>query len=262
MIKHLFILFLFCTSFSALYAQTSDDDSISVMQQNAYDTTFTDEEVDGEELIIDTIVNIHEIKIPLDTIRSWKSKKEYAYVKNLDSLLKALQEQQEINNANNDNEPKLSWLENIFNGSMLKIILWMLAAFFVIVVLYQLIKNGGMFKRVVEKGVEEEELTVEEDLLDQEFDKLLQKAFNKGDYRLAIRYQFLKTLKILLDKNQIEFAANKTNSQYVKEVPIKWRNEFAGLILNYEYIWYGNFALSADQYKQLQLKYSSFNEKI
>jgi hypothetical protein len=137
-----------------------------------------------------------------------------------------------------------------------------MAAIFIAIVFYQLLKNKGLFKRMEIKGVEEEKVESAEDILEQDFDKLLQLAYDQEDYRLAIRYQFLRTLQRLRDKELIEFAVDKTNSRYVHEVPTQWRNDFASLVLNYEYVWYGNFILSLDQYESLRKKYTSFNEKI
>ncbi|HSN62074.1 MAG TPA: hypothetical protein VLR49_14140, partial [Ferruginibacter sp.] len=196
------------------------------------------------------------------TVNYWKNKKEFRYVKNLDSLLKDLQKKQEASKENKVRMPNPSFLDSIFNAPFLKLILWTMAAIFVGVILYQLFKNKGFFKRVDRVGVEEEVVVPDEDILEQNFDKLLQQAYTQGDYRLAIRYQFLKTLQRLRDKDRIEFSVDKTNSRYVHEVPEHWRNDFAKLILNYEYVWYGNFALTAAQYDLLQKKYTSFNEKI
>lgn len=262
MIKRFFIFLLLVSMLQAGYTQNPDADSVLMIQDQPDDAAADENYEETEELLTDTILNIHAISILPDSVNYWKNKKEFRYVKNLDSLLKASQKKQEASKENNLRMPNPSFLDSIFNAPFLKLILWTMAAIFVVVILYQLFKNKGFFKRAERVGVEEEAVVPDEDILEQNFDKLLQQAYNQGDYRLAIRYQFLKTLQRLRDKERIEFSVDKTNSRYVHEVPEHWRNDFAKLILNYEYVWYGNFALTAAQYDLLQKKYSSFNEKI
>jgi hypothetical protein len=262
MIKRLIIIFFLSLPALCLNAQNTVEDSVNILQEQIIDDSAQDEEVVEEEPLTDTILNIYPITILQDTISAWKNKKDFVYIKNLDSLLRVSQEEEKAKNADTMQMPNASFLDSIFNGPVIKLVLWSMAAIFVLVILFQLFKNKGFFKPVDTKWVKEEELLPGEDILEQNFDKLLQHSYRLGDYRTAIRYQFLKTLQILRDKELIDFSVDKTNSRYVHEVPVKWRNEFARLILNYEYVWYGNYLLSIEQYERLQKKYVSFNEKI
>lgn len=258
--KRLFLFLLFSFSIVCGRTQTVQYDT-SVVEEvvEEYDG---EESYDEEEVLYDSILTIYPIVILPDTVSYWKSKKEFTYLKNLDSLLKVSQQKQQEKKAENVPIPNFSLLDRIFNGSLLKLILWSMAAIFVTVIIYQLLKNKGFFKGDYSKPVQEEAVLPEENILEQNFDSLVLNATRQEDYRLAIRYQFLKTLQLLRDRDLIEFAVDKTNSRYVHEVPEKLRSSFAGLILNYEYVWYGNFSLSPDQYNLLQKKYVSFNEKV
>lgn len=260
MIKRIIILLFLYVSALLLNAQNVKVDSAQLSQKEFVDTTMQEKMIEEDAILADTILTIHEISLPADSIKSWKSRKEFRYVRNLDSLLKVSQEEDAFNQNKAVSRPSI--LEWIFNSPILKWMLWIIAAIFLIAVLSQLIKNKGRFKRAFAKGIEMFEETSEAQTLDQDFDKQLQTAINNKDYRLAIRYQFLKTLKNLRDKELIDFAPDKTNSRYVHELPERFRNDFAGLILNYEYIWYGNFKPTADQYVQLNKKYSIFNNSI
>ncbi len=263
MIKRLLILFLMCICTSCIFAQNAAGDSALIIDQSIAAPVADEEDYETtDEPITDTILDIREINISPDTVLQWKNKKELAYIKNLDSLLKASQQKEASIKADNSRLHKPSFLESIFNASIFKIILWMMATFFVGVIIYQLVKNQGIFKKTFATGAEEEQALPQEDLLQQNFDGLINQSFRLQDYRTAIRYQFLKTLQILRDNNHVEFAADKTNSRYVQELPLHWRNDFARLVLNYEYVWYGNFTITHEQYGQLQAQYSSFNKKI
>ncbi len=264
MLKRLSIVYLLAMLTVTVTAQTSFTDSIMAMQDSV-SADFSDEEDedDGpEEELYDTILKVYPIEISKDTVAYWKNKKEFAYVKNLDSLLEDSQKKEQAKMKDRSEGPNLSLLGKIFNSGFLRVLLWMMACIFVLVVLYQLFKNKGLFAQRFVKPVEEEIPDARENILEQDFDSLIQKATREADYRLATRYQFLKTLQRLKEKELVEFSVEKTNSLYVREVPAKWRNDFARLILNYEYVWYGKFDLSFQQYDLLQEKYVSFNEKI
>jgi hypothetical protein len=266
MLKRLSIVYLLAMLSVCVQAQRSFADSIMAMQDSV-SAEFSNEEVSDaddatEEELYDTILKVYPIEISKDTVAYWKDKKEFAYVKNLDSLLEDSQKKEQAKKKDLSDGPNLSLLGKIFNSGILKVLLWVMACIFVVVVLYQLFENKGLFKQRVVKPVEEEIPDAEENILEQDFDSLIQKATREADYRLATRYQFLKTLQRLREKELIEFSVEKTNSRYVREVPVKWRNDFASLILNYEYVWYGKFDLSLQQYELLQQKYVSFNEKI
>jgi len=268
MLKRSVIIFFFSVlTIASLQAQTSDQDSLLQMleelqQQSKDEEVPVEEEYIPEEILADTFLNISPVFISSDSVNTWKNKKEFAYTRNLDSLLKALQDKEKEKKPNRSNEPSLSFIDKIFGGPILKMLLWTMAAIFVFIIFFQLAKNKGLFKSTVSKQVAEEEVLPDEDSLEHDFDKLLAQAFRAGDFRLAVRYQFLKTLQRLRDRELIDFAVDKTNSRYVHEVPPKFKNEFASLILNYEYVWYGGFVLTADQYEILKNKYASFNNKI
>ncbi len=261
MIKRLSIVVLATLLMMTVKAQVSFADSIMEMQDSLSANLSADEEEVGEELY-DTILKLYPIDISPDTVAYWKQKKEFAYVKKLDSLLAASQKKEKVKNNDRYDGPDLSLLGKIFNSGFLKTLLWMMACIFVVVVLYQLFKNKGLFASRVVKLEEEEMPDSPENILEQDFETLLQKAKKEGDYRLATRYQFLKTLQMLSEKELIEFSPEKTNSLYVREVPVQWRNDFASIILSYEYVWYGNFKLTLQQYELLQEKYFLFNQKI
>ena len=113
---------------------------------------------------------------------------------------------------------------------------------------------------------------VEEDVLtgESDFDTLINQSLKSDNYRLAVRYQYLKVLHKLADKHFIEMAADKTNYQYVREVAGRggraahqdFQNEFASLTLSYEYVWYGEFAVDETIYRKIATGFTQFNQKL
>ncbi len=89
----------------------------------------------------------------------------------------------------------------------------------------------------------------EDDLQEIDLDALLREALDAGDYRLAVRYQFLRLLKKLNREGKIDYHPEKTNWDYLAELsdsPLK--SQFSRASRIYEYAWYGEQSLSAATY--------------
>ena len=91
----------------------------------------------------------------------------------------------------------------------------------------------------------------EEELERADLDALLSEALAKGDYRLAIRYRFLKLLLGLSRGGHIEWHPEKTNSDYLRELtdPVR-RHEFQMASRIFEYTWYGEQSLNGEGYRR------------
>ena len=100
-------------------------------------------------------------------------------------------------------------------------------------------------------------LQIDEEEWDQiDLDELLTKALDSKNYRLAIRYLYLKTLKELTLQNLIQFHAEKTNSDYLYEIKDrKAKLLFQKISYAYEYIWYGEFEIDKDGFNQAKSSY-------
>lgn len=259
--KRIFILLLMLQSVSVLQAQQNDGyitDTIVQTVEAPVEETYN--EITEDYYSPDTNLIIHPVYIEKDSIISWKSRKEFSYVNNLDSLLKAHQDKQmkePVRMPRSD-----SFMSRLLGGPLFKMILWALAIFFVGIIIYQLLKSKGLFQRSSSTGVTEKPEDEEELLLKNDFDQLIGQAYKIGDYRTAVRYLFLKTLQQLRDKNQINYEPDKTNSRYVYELPVNKRNDFSRLIFQYEYVWYGHFDINREQYEEVQKGFHSFIQKI
>lgn len=209
----------------------------------------------------DTTLNLNNLVLPSDSIQRWKDLKEFAYAKYLDSLLKDKQTKQ-FKSRSGSAKPGL--INRFLSSTFLRVLLWTLGAFFVLFILYRLFLTEGVFKRGSKKAgpvlqeAEEEIISGETD-----FDNLVNQALQNNDYRLAVRYQYLKTLHKLADKNCIELARDKTNFQYVQEIADPdLKNDFASLTLNYEYVWYGEFRIDKSIYQKIRMNVTTLNQKL
>ncbi|CAN5506124.1 hypothetical protein BH11BAC3_BH11BAC3_47980 [soil metagenome] len=233
-------------------------------QQTVVDTN--DEEVNADEeetdvFYVDTVLRHNELAILPDSMVSLKKMKDFAYAKNLDSLLNAYQ-----NNQNNAAVPKEepSWLQLFFSSKITTYVFWAIAVIFIVFVLSKLFITEGFFQRSYKKAP----VKILEDDSEQlshttDYGKLIGLAVSQQNYRLAIRYLYLQTLQKLTTKGVITFAPDKTNYEYVQELNGKnYKNEFAALTLNYEYAWYGAFDIDEKIFAPIQHKFKQFNSVL
>ncbi len=96
-----------------------------------------------------------------------------------------------------------------------------------------------------------------------DLDKLLNDALEQKEYRLAIRYHFLKVLKLLSEKNLIDWHFEKTNSDYLKEIKGEHlKSGFQEASRMYDYVWYGERPLNEQNYDWAAERFTSLNTLI
>ncbi|MGY0392818.1 DUF4129 domain-containing protein [Bizionia sp. KMM 8389] len=104
---------------------------------------------------------------------------------------------------------------------------------------------------------------VEEDIQRVDFDNLISSALEDENYRLATRYLYLKTLKLLTNKNIIDWHYDKTNSDYLSEITdTDIKQEFERISYIYDYVWYGEFSINRDIFSKNQIHFNSLNNQI
>lgn len=261
MLKYIFTILLICGQLGCSFGQVVPTEPAEEVVVDAYEDLMEDEEDTEEELFIDTILAIRPVRISEDSVRLWKGKPDFYYLSNLDSLLDAQQRKKEKAESQNSRTPSMN--AGSPDTSFLKGLMWLLAIAFVLFVVYQLLQNKGLFKggsaKLAVSQVAEE---VEEDILELNIHQMLIKAEQQSNFRLATRYQFIKTLQLLNQKNRIDFAVDKTNRQYLYEIPEQWRSEFSRIVLNYEYIWFGNVHIDQPLYDKVTTLHTSFNARV
>jgi hypothetical protein len=96
-----------------------------------------------------------------------------------------------------------------------------------------------------------------------DFDKMIAEAVGQGQYRRAVRLFYLRTLKQLSDREIIDWRADKTNHDYLRE----WKRPdiepgFRRLTTLFEYICYGDFGIDRDRFEQTQRAFQDFEAQI
>ncbi len=179
---------------------------------------------------------------------------------------------------NRYHEPALSLWDKFWNwvwwkaGQLLstkkgRITVWsILILLAVILIVLSVIKITGMDQEGLfgrnSKGLLKYGLS-EDDIHNISFDEEIAKAISNLNYRLATRLEYLKALKNLSDKSQIDWQINKTNTDYVFETAGKPFSEmFITLTQKFEHIWYGGQQISREHFFEISSKFQQFNKQV
>lgn len=246
--------------------------SIAFCQDENYDSVFERlQELNSPESLGDTVLNKYNVETE-DSLQGYKHDKDFAYMKYLDSLLRNTKglnvdtsgaDAGYKRNERSDNKVSKMPVFNIFDNPVVKIFLWFIAVVLIGFLIYKLFFRSNIFNR--NRVYKKKELAEKEENVSDpsHYDELISQAVLNKNFRSAIRYGYLQTLFMLADKGLLQFAADKTNYQYVKELAGKpYQNEFAAITLNYEYVWYGNFEIAEDVYNRMAINYRLFQQKI
>ncbi|MBB2146584.1 hypothetical protein GM921_13865 [Pedobacter sp. LMG 31464] len=157
-------------------------------------------------------------------------------------------------------------INNIFSGGITgSIIKYVLIAVVIAIVVFAVIKLIGLDYKFLTGKSKAVAIPFEESLEnihEIDFDEQIDFALQNGNYRLAVRLLYLKTLKHLSDKQLINWQPEKTNQAYVLELENEnYKQEFNTLTNQFEYIWYGEFFIDKSSFEPINQSFLQFNQK-
>jgi hypothetical protein len=248
--------------------------------QTNYDTTNVEivapvEESSGDSVVavVDTtneysigqFVNIDSIEInPIayprkslqDTIAKLKQEDAYWYAEGVD-LVKPLE--------SNKDGGFWYWLARLFNSSAMRIIAWVVVIGIVLTLVVLFLKNNGigLFTAAARKIYHKEEETISDNIFEIDFEKNISQSIYNQNYKLATRLLFLRLLKTMTEKEVLSYSLDKTNFDYLMALHgKKIFADFASAVRNYEYVWYGNFAINAVQFEAIKTNFDKLQQEF
>ncbi len=167
-------------------------------------------------------------------------------------------------------DPDLSWWKQFFNFgnfdfASLKVPLYTIIICALAILIYLLLLKTGFIK----KGGKKRKPTIitlenfEEHVDEADLNYLLKKALHEKLYFVALRIQYLIVLQSLNEAQYIAWKKDKTNGAYLAEmIGNALYSDFSHLTYVFEKVWYGDIAITAQDYELLSVHYQSFNHKI
>jgi len=162
----------------------------------------------------------------------------------------------------------LEWLSRLLGKPISKnptlsynILKYTFITVFILGLIYILWKSKfiGLLKRDAKKLDDTSFTDLPENIEGLNIDALIEDAIKKQNYRLTVRWCFLKSLQWLNKQNKIVWQPAKTNVDYQQELKDKTlKADFTSLSYVFEYVWYGE----TDCNERLCLDYKNRVEKF
>ena len=148
--------------------------------------------------------------------------------------------------------------------SAASILLWLIIIAALVFVVYKIVTSSFMFgknKKVMQEGGPPQH--EEEDIATTNWEALLQQAIAGNDLRLAVRYRYMWLLQILQRRELIQYRNDKTNYEYYTELSdTSYKQPFKQLSRQYEYVWYGHFALPRAAYEAYSDLFNNLKKQL
>lgn len=239
------------------------------------DTAYYDDEA-WDSAAADSDTSLLKERNPAETVYDWKSKREFSYMLYLDSLLRKHtdlksdtvsidRETGKINRRHRAATGKgISGINSVLNSFPVQVFFWISAIAFILLIAYRVFVKSGLLKKTERTApADQDEETPTELAAVERYNAFIQEAERKSQFNLAVRWQYLKILKLLTEKEYIDFTAEKTNKDYMHEMAVHpLAAEFGSLTRLYEYAWYGRGAMDAGVYESARGSFNAFIEKI
>ena len=187
-----------------------------------------------------------------------------------DSTVKRLQQEKDFRYANDPSYWRSSkkrddgsWLIRMYvwlQSPLAKTILYLLLGALVLFMLYQSLALNNLFIFSRTSKRKKDNTDMPEELMADDLEKRVGNAVVNNDLRLAIRYLYLQTLQALGKKNLIQYNAKTTNQDYLQQMRSHPdASAFSSLTQAYEYVWYGEFEPSREQFDRIREDFKRFN---
>jgi hypothetical protein len=157
----------------------------------------------------------------------------------------------------------VKYAQDIF-AVILAVIPYLIAGLVVFLLLKFFLKVNS--KSIIEtsKNIPTVTITEEEELIKtKDISKLIEKAIEQKNYRLAVRYYYIFLLKQLEQQQYINWEQQKTNDDYSHEITNSTiKNAFIKLTHLYDFVWYGNFSINEMEFKKVETNFIKMNQLI
>ena len=253
-VKTLRVLLCLCALLlgsQVIHAQVYNDTSTVAIETPVEEDTENTEDTEPKITIPEPVVFR---QVPDSTVRDLQKRDEFAYANDPSYWTRERKIQ---------DEPRRKGFWDYFNdafaGSAIRYITYGILIAFFLFVIYRLIVVNKLFLFYSSSKTKATDTGGDIDITDENLNEKIQKAVDDKDHRLAVRFMYLKSLQLLNERQWIRFHADATNYEYVNQMSgHKLASEFGFLTRVYDYMWYGEFALTEEQFDIVYKNFSNF----
>ncbi len=144
-------------------------------------------------------------------------------------------------------------------------VFWMvIVAVFLLGIVYFLMANKILlFTRDAKRSSAGGSTETGDDIFQLPYADILQKAYARKDFRLAVRILYLQTLKLMSEHHIIRFQPDFTNVDYLFQLHNSaYYTPFSAITRHYEYVWYGEFAISEQAFQQVKQDFINMQNMV
>lgn len=253
-----------------MHAQTAVDtvsnEVVEPLDENVTDS-IVESESNSDEILRGNFIYVDSSKIIgltngrtnlTDTINQLKKKDDYWYAD-------GVAEEKKVE-VKNESSPFWKWLAKILKSEITKVLAWIIIIGTLLFIIIAFLRSNGIgffspSAKKIKTAVEANEAT--DNIFEIDFDKAIANSISAENYRLATRFLFLRMLKELANKNIIEYAPDKTNFDYLFALSgTTLHKDFLTATHNYEYVWYGDIAVTKQQFETIQQQFNKLYQQL
>ena len=274
MFKYIFsAIFIFLVSNSgAVYSQTNSDtttattDTVAISIDSSVNTNSTSAaisdsarvEVNEDSLYMPVkdsgYLNSYEVRtVAQPKVDKYLADHEYEYANNPEYWKK--------NEPPKDSGSFFFW--NLFRNKVVQWILFLGVIGVILYGIYMLAKENNfkfLGRRSKRPGAGEDEPALKKSA---DYDQAIRKYQSEGNYRMAIRYMYLRLIRSATEKNIVQIRESSTNSDIMSAFGSHdLAQEFRYLATAYEYIYFGDIHFNLEVFESLKKKFDVFQQKL
>jgi hypothetical protein len=188
-----------------------------------------------------------------------------------DSVIKALQKEEAFAYANDPEywrrkhqAPASDWLARLLQSRGFEIfLLCLLGAILLYAIIRIIAENNLQFFYRSPRRRPSAAPAVESNPLEDDLEGRLQHFLQTKEYRQAVRFLYLKSLRLLNDGGLIRYHQESTNREYWQQLNGKPQSgPFRELTIAYEKVWYGEFPVGDSQFERLHRYFEDFYKTV
>ncbi len=159
--------------------------------------------------------------------------------------------------------PKPGIFTKLFGRRLFQWVIFILFAGIFLYGIYQLAKENNL-RWLKRKSIQNDSSKEVSDFNNEiDYDVLIHKYQLEENYRLAVRFMYLKLIRTIRDKGDIQIRDSSTNADIAHAFATHpGIDDFRYLATAYEYIYYGEFIPQQDLFNRLKNRFEDFQQTL